>query len=216
VVLEAVKRRGYSLQCAHEKLQYDEEVALAAARSHFGFYDVNERFKKNREFILKIFKERRTSNWTDILTNVDTIFKNDRELALKAIQFNPLEFCGPSEILKNDRELVMEAVKGDGDVLQYVPNVFKDDVEVVYCAITQKGNVLNYASIKLKHNKELIRIAYQNETRNEPVFDIFDDDFIVQEKAFFIQLVLEKQKQGPARLVGNYAHPYYDITIQCT
>jgi hypothetical protein len=59
----------------------------------------------------------------------------------------------------------------------------------------------------------MICIAYKNDCKYFPVFGMFDDAFRIQEKAFFIGLVLEEQCQAPARLFAGFAKKWYNASI---
>jgi uncharacterized protein YdeI (YjbR/CyaY-like superfamily) len=84
------------------------------------------------------------------------IFKNDKNIVLKAIMKNSYALNFASETLKNDKEIVLSAVYKHGNTLEFASETLKNDKEVVLCAVKHNRYAYNFASDVLKNDKDII------------------------------------------------------------
>ena len=104
------------LKYCNDEIRDDEEIVLRLATINCEEFEyASERIKNDRNFILELIENK---------------FKNDKEIVLKAIEFDP-------------------------GVTQCISDRLKDDEEVMLVAAT-RGNGLKYASERLKNDDEFV------------------------------------------------------------
>ena len=90
-------------------------------------------------------------------------FKNDKEIAMVAIEKNPHSFKYVSDNLKNDKEVTMAAVTSNGYLLSLAPDNLKNDREIVMAAVSSVGVSIESASNNLKNDREIVMAAVSNQ-----------------------------------------------------
>lgn len=134
---------------------------------------IPDELMKDRDYIISLIKE------NPVVFKSLTLYHNDPEIALVAIEQDPEAIIAVDPQLKNeeqflreaiarnsmalkaainlqsDRELVASAVKNNGLALQYAP-AYSSDEEIVLSAIAQNAQALQYASASFKENKNFM------------------------------------------------------------
>ncbi|HOJ78779.1 MAG TPA: DUF4116 domain-containing protein [Bacillota bacterium] len=86
----------------------------------------------------------------------------ERQLIIKKLINNEIQFKDLEADLRNDREIVKTAVSHQWDAFQYVNEKFKNDREIVETAVFRHGENLQYASEALRNDKEIVKMAVAN------------------------------------------------------
>jgi hypothetical protein len=132
IVLAAVRRYG-SIALANvndERLTNDEEVLFAALRSVM-----------NRDCFEGAGKKAR----------------DNKKLALFAVQQHGISLSAASRRLQNNFTVVLTAVRQNGLALEFASDRLKDNDEVVRAAVAQKQSAIRYASPRLQQEGEIHR-----------------------------------------------------------
>jgi len=154
-VLMEVRKNGYALSDASERLKNDKEVVLAAVTSSgWALKYASENLKDDKEVVLAAVTN---SGWA--LQYASKNLKDDKEVVLTAVTGTGYALQYASERLKNDKEVVLIAVKRCGDILPEVSENLKDDKEVVLAAVREYGYLLRCASENLKDDVEVVLAA---------------------------------------------------------
>ena len=94
---------------------------------------------------------------TDLLNK--SVFINDREIVMEAVNNNGMALQYATEKLQRDREIVMVAVKQDGEALQYASERLKGIKEIVMAAVKQDGEALEYATTELQKHPDITQMV---------------------------------------------------------
>ncbi|CAE7799579.1 SART1 [Symbiodinium sp. CCMP2592] len=93
------------------------------------------------------------------LGEVRDCLRQNRELALAAVQHSGSMLMHCSEELLRDKELVLAALHECGTALRFVPLPLRRDHEVVRAALQNDGEALVHAPAELQANKEIVAEA---------------------------------------------------------
>jgi len=115
----------------------------------------NEELYSNNDFC-KIITTIAVSKNPMALEYAYDIFKNDKNIVLKAIKKDSYVLKFAYETLKNDKEVVLSAVYKHGNTLEFASEILKNDKEVVLCAVKHNRYAYNFASDVLKNDKDII------------------------------------------------------------
>lgn len=85
--------------------------------------------------------------------------RQNREIAILAMEKDPAWACLLYPKLLEDREMLLIACRTSGLMLQEAPLVLQADKEVVLAAVQQAGEALDFASPALKANAEVVLVA---------------------------------------------------------
>lgn len=151
VVREAVQTDGRALRFASARLREDPEVVTAAIQTGYGFESTSDRLRDNRDVALAAVQRPPYP-----LELVSDRLRDDREVVLKALARRPLALEFASERLRDDAELVLVAVRGDGYALQFASERLRDDIEVVLQSVQTNRCALEFASERLRGQEELV------------------------------------------------------------
>lgn len=150
LVLAAVARDQYLLQCASDELQNDKNFILTAIeKNSFVLQAVNEEFKKDKEIILAT-----VSRHGGTLVAVDDVFRNDIQIALAAIKSG--YFCAEhiGDSLKRDEVFLLKATKIIAR--NYTVNVDQNIVNLYKLWQQSQGSSLIKLFINVFRNPELL------------------------------------------------------------
>lgn len=158
VVLRAVKSWGLSLQYA-PAFQADRELVLAAVRQNGAALRFGRNFLDDREMVLAAVNS--DGSILSIVTNTQIL--DDFCVALRAVSSDGGALRHLSARLRNNPNVVRVAVSQDGNVLRWANKRFRKNREVVLRAVRQDGLALAWASEELQDDREVVRAAlYQN------------------------------------------------------
>lgn len=163
-VLKCIGLPGFLIEDAPEHFLDDKDCAIAA-------------IKRKGHHALQVISER---------------LKDDKEVAIEAINYQPLCYNYISDRLQYDKDIVLLVLKDESEMknipecftnnkevmldffnqrilnpqslqnLQYVSDDLKDDLEVVMSAIKQDPLNLQFAGKRFKEDKNLAMLALQN------------------------------------------------------
>ena len=153
-VLAAVKRRGWALESASDRMKDDPDVVLAAVKKNGLALEWAASLQNDTEVVLAAVKQR---GWA--LQFASDRLKNDKEVVLAAAEETGYALRFASPLLQDDKEVVLAAVKQHGWALQFASDRLKNDQEVVLATVKQRGRALEYASDGLKNDKEVVLAA---------------------------------------------------------
>ncbi|MBR3162320.1 MAG: DUF4116 domain-containing protein [Bacilli bacterium] len=108
VVLAAVKKYNDSFTYAADELKKDKDFILQLSREYnikFSLYSIDNSLAKDEEILLSIIKDYRNSDF------IDQKFKKDKDFILKAIKVKPLFIREIDKSLLNDKEFMAEVEK---------------------------------------------------------------------------------------------------------
>ncbi|MDF1878412.1 DUF4116 domain-containing protein [Sulfurimonas sp. SAG-AH-194-C20] len=173
---------GDVLQYASDEFKADAEmvgVAISSSISSFAYID--EKFKHDKEFILKhcdynvleylpdeiLLDKKFLMNYDveDLAVLLETkphLYKDDREFILKILQNNGNALRHLSADMQNDFEMAKASVLNNSHAYQHIGNKLKDNEELLKLAIKWNGDILEYAIDKFKQDKEIAKIAVSN------------------------------------------------------
>lgn len=89
------------------------------------------------------------------------LFRDDKDVVLKAIENSPISLKYSSERLKDDKEIVLYGVNKSRNILEYASDRLKDDKDFVLNVIKNGGIVAPYLSDRLKDDKETVLKAIE-------------------------------------------------------
>ncbi len=174
---------GDVLQYASDEFKANAEmVVIAISNSISSFTYIDEKFKHDKEFILKhcdytvleylpdeilldkIFLMNYDLDYLAILLETKPhLYKNDREFILEILQNNGNALRHLSADMQNDFEMAKISVLDSSYAYEFIGNKLKDNEELLKLAIKTNGYTLKYASDKFKQNKEIAKIAVSND-----------------------------------------------------
>lgn len=151
---------------------------------------IDESFKNDREFVLSLIREASPDtialNWNDFsdeikndkyvlysilykdieghnsFAHLPDVFKDNKYIAITAIEHNPNLLQYASDRLKDDKEVVLTALKQDSTTFYYASDRLKNDREMVEYAVTRNGWTLGYTSKELQDDKDLVMKAIKS------------------------------------------------------
>jgi hypothetical protein len=201
VVMNSALNKYVSLQYASEELRNNEEIVLSALHHQDDcFQMLNEKFL-NKNFILKAvqangdcytripLKFKNDIDITKLALGINgnliqyssSLFQDNKELVLIAIQSNPLSYINISNNLKLDEEILIKVlilagesivtkfpdsirkdkssslklVKVNGLALMHLHKDIRRDRDVILAAVNQNGIAIGHA-LKFKDDEEII------------------------------------------------------------
>lgn len=141
------------LVCKHFHLLISNHDSLWCTQIEKDFGNTKEKF------IARLRNSRRLPpRWAP-----DTLL-SDRVFISQTITSSTCFFACASKELKNDRDLALKAVERNGFALSYMNNKMNDDKEIVLAAVNNDPNALSYASEKLRNDKEVILKAINSKS----------------------------------------------------
>ena len=133
-VMERVQLDGRALQNVSGTLLNDQGIVLAALGA-----------------------ARPRDIWT--ILSLAKGLRNDKAVALAAVNKNANTLMKMSERLRDDKDVVMKAVQKDGRALEFASDALRDDEEVVRKAVEGDpywDDALQYASNRLRNDREFM------------------------------------------------------------
>mmetsp|Transcript_68163 Transcript_68163/g.142426 ORF Transcript_68163/g.142426 Transcript_68163/m.142426 type:complete len:372 (-) Transcript_68163:206-1321(-) len=191
VLLEAIKRNGFSLQYCSESERADRDIVLAAVRQNGAALESASRelkadkeivleammtsdlalgfacpaLKSDKDFMLEVV---RLDGWA--LKCASQRLRSDKDLAIRAVRQDGLALRFASEGLRADREVVLEAVTQHGFALKFASDQLKGDYDVVFQAVRRFGLAWTFASSELQNDQDLLLIAGRRKRKDDRVF----------------------------------------------
>eukprot|EP00435_Cladocopium_sp_Y103_P031105 s3347_g7.t2 len=203
IVELAVKQHGNLLSFASEELRHDKALALLAVESDgWAVQFLAPELCRDQQVVMAALQQTlggRTpgvfpflvGTWRDHLTDVvagaGTVplmrllqggaecVKDDRELAMAALQQNCDIFPFLSFNLKAEKDLVLQVVKEKGGLLKHASPLLQADKEVVLAAVQQNGCALLHASPLLRRDTEVVLHAVR---QNHEIFPLLAERII--------------------------------------
>ncbi|EFC44680.1 predicted protein [Naegleria gruberi] len=144
----------------------NKQFVLKAVENWKLIYWIFENIPEDRDLILKALETSKSYNGTEEILKWSAIARNDKEILMKAAQYDGIAVRFPSQDLRNDkkwfREFVLQCVKTKGTVLEYLSEEFNRDEEIVMKAVKQNGISLEFASHELRNHREIVMKALQS------------------------------------------------------
>eukprot|EP00754_Rhynchopus_humris_P007255 Rhum_TRINITY_DN13386_c2_g1::Rhum_TRINITY_DN13386_c2_g1_i1::g.59692::m.59692 len=142
VVSAAVEQFRYAIRYASFRLRDDETMALKAGLSGF----LSPRLRDSEEFMLQLLKLQVPGC---SLRHLECLRDNERVVSA-AVEWHGGELVYASERLRNDEAVVLKAVRRHGEALEHASAALQDSKTVVGAAVKQTGAALKYASERLR------------------------------------------------------------------
>ena len=189
---KTVSTMGRSYEIVPEELRKNRDITLAALKDRrFGgsiIMNVPEELKADREIVMETFLSAlqgfgayvhqmtaEAKGWKMVKSlrsqlgidkKVVRTYRNDREVAIKAVQVNGHALYFASQRLRNDRDIVQLAVGNNGLALRHASRKFRNDKDIVLQAVQNQGKALKYASRKLRGDRDVVLAAVQNDKKS--------------------------------------------------
>eukprot|EP00405_Crypthecodinium_cohnii_P009380 CAMPEP_0206433606 /NCGR_PEP_ID=MMETSP0324_2-20121206/8630_1 /ASSEMBLY_ACC=CAM_ASM_000836 /TAXON_ID=2866 /ORGANISM="Crypthecodinium cohnii, Strain Seligo" /LENGTH=676 /DNA_ID=CAMNT_0053899897 /DNA_START=118 /DNA_END=2148 /DNA_ORIENTATION=+ len=91
--------------------------------------------------------------------------RDDREVALTAVEKDGQALQHASEALRGDKDVVLLAVGKNGQALEHASEALRGDKDVVILAVGKNGQALQHASEALRGDKEVVIVAVRMDVR---------------------------------------------------
>lgn len=149
----------YFIYCVDSGMsERDQALSKATSRNSYNLYKkLDDKFKNDKE-IAMVAIENNPYTFEYVSNNL----KNDKEVVMAAVTRNGTCLSYASDNLKNDREIVMAAVSSDGDAIENASDDLKNDREIVMAAVSNQGTAIQYLSDNFKNDKEIVMTAASN------------------------------------------------------
>ena len=165
-----------------EDLKNDKEILKIAAAGHDqAIMHFPEKWKNDKE-LLEIILSKKIDELA--FSCFPESYRDDKEIAIKAINDAPYCFQYLTERLRDDEEIVMQAINRETCCYQYISERLKDVKEIAMQVLKIKDNsrvMLSDLSERLKKDKEIALIAIENRSDDYRYIDekwFNDVDFI--------------------------------------
>lgn len=185
-ILKLVTKNASAFQNLSNDWKEDMEIAFIAIKGDYRNWDyLPLLLQKNKKMLAEVMT---CPQWWSEQSFLPWDFDKDPELMLEGLKHNPertiilmhdILLCNKSFIseavkyyglllqhvpdhIKYDRKIVLDAVKQNWRVLQYLVR-YRKDREIMYTAVCQHGAALHLGMLDINNDKELVRIALQNE-----------------------------------------------------
>lgn len=145
------------LNCVDSGMSGRDRALEIAATDRSQFSKLEDKYKNDKE-IAMVAIENDPASFEYVSDNL----KNDKEVAMAAITRIGWALYDASDDLKNDREIVMAAVSTDGAAIEYAPEDLKNDREIVMAAVSNSGTAIEHLSDNFKNDKEVVMTAASN------------------------------------------------------
>jgi hypothetical protein len=140
---------------ADESLKNDLAVLKLAVKSHPQNYGrIPQAWRTNEEIIQSLLTTKLMCH--SCFDCLPPQYRDDREIAVKALNDDGGCFQHLSERLRDDRELAMVAIGDRGMYLQHASPRLRDDKEVVLLARNEAGSTWDFVSERLKKDLEVV------------------------------------------------------------
>lgn len=163
VVITLIKNDWKNFKYVSEQLSLDIDIVSTAIKSNvdaISFINENIALDQNiQEQIYKIFKSGVNSP-SFLFNSIPKNLKNHKPFIKKLISIN--HNCFSMINLKDDKELALLAVQKKGNLLEFASERLKNDKEVVMVAVQQNGAAIKFASENLQKDEEIVSIAIKN------------------------------------------------------
>eukprot|EP00434_Breviolum_minutum_P039236 symbB.v1.2.034835.t1/scaffold4568.1/size37887/1 len=173
LALLAIRNDAWALQWVTDpKLRKDSELvmmALAANPEIFPFLVGAWR----EDQVKDVVGDQTETPLMTLLQGGAECLKDDKELAMAALQQNCEVFPFLSFNLKADKELVLHVLKEKGSLLKYASPLLQADKQVVLTAVRQNGCALLHASPMLRRD---IQVVLQAVRQNHEIFPFLVSD----------------------------------------
>lgn len=168
-VYEAVKISDHNFEQADIELQNSKEFVLKClGLSKFLIEDAPEQFLDDKDCAIAAIKRKGLHAFVVISDRL----KNDKEVAIAAIDYQPICYDVISATLKNNKEIILFAMGKDPGLIQLIPKIYKDDKEVVLKCLSFKyvnnedETNLQFVSERLQEDQEVVLTAIKNRGNN--------------------------------------------------
>jgi hypothetical protein len=166
VVMAALSTGYNNLEhVAAEELRNDKEILKLAVANHSQALKwVPERWRGDKELLDIILTTKMCA--CDCFELFPAEYRDDKKIALKAVQDDRWCFKHLSDRLRDDNEVVALALEGDESLLEYASPRIRDDKDIVMSVIKSgKSWVFRYISERLKADKDLAVAAMERDSR---------------------------------------------------
>jgi hypothetical protein len=209
IVMQAVKQNSTQIRYASERLQNDIDIVVKAMEKDDEAKYYTSVFR-NKDSVLKLLKRKPQ------LFKYTYAYTLDRQVVLEAVRLDGMNLRHVAEKwieMTSDLQVILEAVKQNGASIQYASNELKNNKQVILTALEGPMPVaLCYIDEKWKRDKEIIIQACKHVPTINCILSMIPEEFVIQEKAFFIGLELGKSRTI-TKLCPSYACSYYNVLV---
>ena len=162
--------RGISFGArSFDNFRSNEEVALyAIKKTSRNFQYVDDVLKDNKEFLLKSIEE---TNDPYLLIFSSSRLRADK-LLVKQVKNIGFAYKYLSQDLKNDKEIALLAVESRGFALGDMPKHLRNDDDVVKVAINKFPPSYIFASMRLRKNRQYLELAIKTDFNFEQIYKV--------------------------------------------
>lgn len=167
-VYEAVKIQEQNFSQAPIEFQNNKNFVLQCIQlSKFLIEDAPEHFLDDKDCAIAAIKRKGLHS----LKVISDRLKDDKEVAIAAINYQPACYNFISDRLKNDKEIILLALSDEG-LMESIPVSYRDNKEVMMAAFSIKHlnpqglQNLQYVSERLKNDSEIVIAAIKQEGFN--------------------------------------------------
>jgi hypothetical protein len=137
-------------------LRNEYDIALAGVEENGFDLSLLSRENQNNKNIVLAAISKKPQSGTAIAFASDAL-KDDEDIALIAINNDPLALEYISSRLQNHRTIVEAAVSKNGETLKYASHNMKNDKDVVLKAVTQSKTAFKYASFQMRTDEDILQ-----------------------------------------------------------
>lgn len=143
-----------------EELKSDKEFILELCRCNDSIFRyIGEKFKNDKDVVLVACRR----SWYNFLfVSGSENLTNDREFIKKMVDINPLIIMYTK--YKDDKEIALKAVSKNGNVLFYLSDRLKEDDDILLKALQKSSNakVFTRLPLKIRTQKKFFMMALNN------------------------------------------------------
>ena len=161
-ILNIIKECNNAYKLILFNFKLDKDIIISAVKRDTCTFEYimniiknNEELYSNNYFCKNITELAVTKNPMALEYAFD-IFKNNKNIVLKAIKKNSYVLKFASETLRNDQEVVLSAVYKHGNTLEFASETLRNDKEIVLVAVKHNRYAFTFASDILKYDKDII------------------------------------------------------------
>ncbi len=172
VTLEAVKKDGWLLTCASQRLKADKSLAMQALKTK---PEIIEHLSEDLKDDIEIARLA-VSNNAFALKHLSKRLRDEREIVDIALDKDIYCYKYIGEGLKDDRELYDKALENEdffafGDEFGYLSDKFKSDKVEVLKALKRELDSFEHIAYELKFDKDVLDLVY--EEYDKEIVDIY-------------------------------------------
>lgn len=153
LALIALKKNPESYQYLSKSLLSDKDICFLAVKHYSNFKSIPKKYQNDKIFIEQSINFN-SSFSTPITQFLPIEILKNRDLMLKAVELNPLNFKHIDKSLQEDKEIIFFAIQSPGN-FQLLNENIKNDINFVKKLINKSHGVFQYVNESMQNDKEL-------------------------------------------------------------